>query len=380
MKKLLGTITTVVVLASSLMAFTWSGLIDNNTKLSSNDFETYGLNQSNALYLSMNTPVSTSGNLKFSAEGLYKYTYNKADETSAFTNIIDLDLAKLSGKWNVSNGAVTLAAGRFLMSDSSGVVFAQTSDGLNLGYETGFIKASFYAGYTGLLNSLNVSMVDVNADATNTQFYNLSAGYIPLGLELAYTAFCDTNTIGFQGFYFLDPERKLNDKLYGTLSINGPVSSVGAYSFVTTVGSADLENDSLMLYSKFDFTYYLAQNGILSLGAEYASGSHLGLNPFTTITTRTAYNAGGGMPLSGVILPNVTGIFIHNNLFASLTEKIVCAMPQEECTLQGFDTSVSVLYNVLSDVQVGCDITAFADINTSSLNYYAATIRASLSF
>lgn len=380
MKKILSLITAGALLVASAFSFTWSGLVDNSTKVSTSDFENFGFNQSNGIYLSMTTPVNSAGNLKLSAEGLYKYSLNINGDVSTFTNIIDMDLLKLAGKWNSGNGNINLAAGRFLYSDASGAVFSQTSDGLNLGYENSLLKAAVYAGYTGLLNSLNVSMVDAKEGADNTQLYNLCAAYIPLGVDFAYLALAGSNTIGLQGLYFLDPERKMNDKLYGTLYLNGPVSAIGTYSFVTTLGTVDLENKALMLYSKFDFTYYVAQNGILSVGAEYASGSQFGLNPFTTVSARTAANAGGGMPLSGVILPNVTGIFIHNNLFASLSEKFVCAMPEENVTFQGFDTTLSVLYNVLSDVQIGCDIAAFADITSSSLNYCAATLKASLSF
>lgn len=380
MKKLLLTLTAGLFAVSSVFAFTWSGLVDNTTKGSTTDFENFGLYQANSLYLSMAVPVSASGNLKFSAEGLYKYNLNKTGDTSVFTNIVDLDLFKFAGKWNSDKGVAALAAGRFSYSDDSGVVFSQTSDGINFSFEGASLRTSVYAGYTGLLNSLNVSMLAVNPDADNTQFYDLCAGYVPLGLEIACTSLFGSNTIALQGLYFLDPARNMNDKLYGTLSLKGPLASIGAYSFVTTLGAADLSDFTPMIYSKIDFTCYVAQSGIISFGAEYASGAQFGLDPFSTVTSKTATNAGGGMQLSGMILPNITGIFVYNNLFASLSEKVVCAMPEEELTFQGFDTTLSVLYNVLSDVQIGCDIAAFADISASSLSYCAATLKASLSF
>ncbi len=69
----------LALLASSLFtsafAVSWSGLVDNNTKLSANDdFSQILLKQSNGVYLSLKTPFASNGNLLFTVEGLYKYT------------------------------------------------------------------------------------------------------------------------------------------------------------------------------------------------------------------------------------------------------------------------------------------------------------------
>ena len=89
----------LVVLAASLFtsafAVSWSGLVDNNTKLSANDdFSELKLKQSNGVYLALKTPVSSNGNLNFTVEGLYKYNLdiNLKSNTTKFTNIADCDL------------------------------------------------------------------------------------------------------------------------------------------------------------------------------------------------------------------------------------------------------------------------------------------------
>ena len=73
MKKIILSIL-VAGIFSSAFALSWSGLIDNNSRFSANDdFSVIGLNQSNGIYLSLNSPISKTGNVKFSAEALYKY-------------------------------------------------------------------------------------------------------------------------------------------------------------------------------------------------------------------------------------------------------------------------------------------------------------------
>ena len=77
MKKIIVSILAATCALSSLAAFTWSGLIDNNTKFSANnDFSALGLNQSNGIYLSAASKLNESGTLRFNAEGLYKYNLN----------------------------------------------------------------------------------------------------------------------------------------------------------------------------------------------------------------------------------------------------------------------------------------------------------------
>ena len=382
MKKILSAAAITFAFTAFASAFTWSGLIDNSTSLSTSDFKKFGLNQSNGIYLSMGSALSASGNVRFATEGMYKYNLNVADldkGKSNFTNIADLTLLKLYGTWAAGNGSFELNAGRFSYSDLSSVVFSQASDGLNLAYDTSDFRIGCYAGYTGLLNSLNVSMTDAGK-TSNKQFYNLCAGYIPLSLDLSYKTLFDSNVIGLQGIYFLKTDDKLTDKFYVTLSLNGPISTIGSYSIKGTVGSEKFEN--VMLYGAADFSAYLSSALVVTTGAEYASGNNFDGNvkSFKTITSSSACKMGGGIPLSGVFTPKLSAMLVYGKFYGNLTEKVVFAVPGNEMKSQGSDTSCSLIFNVLSDVQIATDISAYVEFNKKEYNYYSATLRASLAF
>ena len=93
MKKIILTVFIAVFCAfSTLSALSWSGIVDNNSTLSANDdFSVLGLKQSNGIYLSLNSNLTETGNLRFSAEGLYKYklTCNFDSGDATFQNIAD---------------------------------------------------------------------------------------------------------------------------------------------------------------------------------------------------------------------------------------------------------------------------------------------------
>ena len=379
MKKILSTFVALLFISTFASAFSWSGLVDNTTKGSTSTMESFGLYQTNGIYLSMNVPLSKTGNLSFVTEGMYKYTLtaNSKAGNPVFTNIADLSLFKIGGNWKVGNNVLTLNAGRFSYSDLSSVIFSQASDGLYFTYDSTSLKVSLYAGYTGLINSLNVTMLDPSS-TSNSQFYNLCPGYIPLAADFAYKTLFGANSVTLQAIYFLDPKRELTDKFYGTLSLSGPISSIASYNLLASLGSENFKN--LMLYSSANFSFYLGNFAVVSAGAEYASGQNGPFTAFRTITSRTAYYANGGMETSSILMPKVSAMFVFGKLYANITEKVVFSLPGSEITGQGSDTSLSLICNVMSDVQIGTDINVYADFTSSAMNYYAASLKASLAF
>lgn len=372
-------------LLAPVFAFTWNGVVDNTSKLSSNDdFSALTLEQSNGVHLSINAPFNTTGTLKFVAEGSFKYklTSNFDAKTSDLKMIANCDLFKFSGKWNIGKGIVALDLGRFMISDISGNVFAQKSDGLSLSYDALKFRVGAYAGYTGLQNRLDLTMLNNPQDDAN--FYALTAGYVPVMVNFTYKTLFETQTLGIQGEAFI-PVANIEDKTkyaYGTLMLNGPIGVIGAYTLKGTVGLSDFKN--LMIDGGLDFNFYIANKAIMVAGGEFVSFEKDSLHYFTPITTRTIttdpFFAGG-------ILPKVSFIYAQRNVLTSVTGKGVIQMG-DETKFHGVDVTASLICNVFSDLQVGCDLGAFVAVDkdvkeaikASKSNVYYATLKASLAF
>ncbi len=372
-------------LLAPVFAFTWNGVIDNTSKLSSNDdLSALTLEQSNGVHLSINAPFNTTGTLKFVAEGSFKYklTSNFDAKTSDLKMIANCDLFKFSGKWNIGKGIVALDLGRFMISDISGNVFAQKSDGLSLSYDALKFRVGAYAGYTGLQNRLDLTMLNNPQDDAN--FYALTAGYVPVMVNFTYKTLFETQTLGIQGEAFI-PVANIEDKTkyaYGTLMLNGPIGVIGAYTLKGTVGLSDFKN--LMIDGGLDFNFYIANKAIMVAGGEFVSFEKDSLHYFTPITTRTIttdpFFAGG-------ILPKISFIYAQSNVLTSVTGKGVIQMGAET-KFHGVDVTASLICNVFSDLQVGCDLGAFVAVDkdvkdaikASKSNVYYATLKASLAF
>lgn len=377
MKKIILTALIVVSCAfSSLTALSWSGVVDNNSKFTANnDFTQIALNQSNGIYLSLASKLNESGSLRFVTEGLFKFNpvipFKGGSTQIKF--IADVDLLKLTGDWVIGDGTVSMALGRFQYSDFSGVVFSQVSDGVYLTYNTLKTKTSLYAGYTGLLNRLNVSMAENSADAAN--FYALCPGYVPVIADFSYKALFESNTIGLQAAAFIPVTDKNVLKFYGTLILNGYIGTIGTYDVRFTFGTEKFTN--AMLNGKLDVNFFIGNSAMATIGAEYASGDQGAIKTFRTLTARSF----GTAPFaSGVIVPKLAVMYASGNFYGSLTERFIIAMPADKASFDGFDTAATVTYKLLSDVAIGCDIGAYISIANKPASNYYATIKASLAF
>lgn len=377
MKKILSSTILFLTFVFSTFAFSWNGLIDNNSKLSANDdFSKLTFLQSNGVFLSLSHNLSETGNVRLTAEGMYKYFLNadiKSNKTT-FKNVADLDLLKFSGDWMLGNSSLSLSAGRYQYSDYSGSVFAQLSDGAYVSFNTLKFGANLYAGYTGLLNRLNVSMTE-NESKDEDQFYALCPGYVPLLADLSYKALFETNTVGLQTACFLPVSGKNTMKAYATLIANGYLGTIASYDARITAGTEKFE--SLMLDAKLDANVFILSSLMASLGCEYVSGEQGSIKPFLTISSR----AFGIAPFyNGVIVPKLGLMYASGNFYGSLTERVIISMPKDEAKFNGFDTALSLAYKVFSDLLVGCDAGAYICTETKELSNYFATIKASLSF
>ena len=377
MKKVVTGFIALSCLLASAAALSWGGLVDNNTRFSSNDdFTRLALNQSNGIYFSVNSNLNKNASMRIAAEGLYKYnaSFDFKENETKFKNIADVNLLKFTGNWALGPGVLALNLGRFQYQDFSGSVFSQVSDGAYISFDTLDVKASVYAGYTGLLNRLNVSMVD-NETKDDDQFYALCPKYIPLAADISYKKLFEYHTVGLQAAAFLPLSDDYKMKAYGTLILNGYIGTLGSYDARVTLGTEKF--DGLMLDAKLDGTFYASNNLMVTAGGEYVSGAQGDIKPFLTISSRSF----GGAPVyNGVIVPKVGVMYVAGKFFASATERIIITMPKDEAKLDGFDTSVNVIYNAFSDLQLGCDIGAYICKETKTNSNYYATVKASLAF
>lgn len=375
MKKILSSfIAAFCLFAAPLSALEWGGLVNNEsryTKANGNAF-----NQSNSVYLWMNTPVTSDAVWTFSTEGMYKFMFDAP--AKVVTNVLDVDLLKLSGSVNAGIGTAQIAAGRFFVADNTGVNFAQSCDGLSINMMMSKLNVGLYAGYTGLLNNLNVSILGGEPGSTN-KVYALCHGFIPLLVNAEFNNILGNNSIAVQGEAFLDTakENKLN-RTYANVTVGGPIIGTIYYSAVTSFGFVSKQ---IMNYSSFSVSSYPSDTIAATVGLEYASGSAGKVAAYQTVTSKTAYGAASSPEMSGCIVPSIDAIASMGSLFTEITVKAPLAMPEKSAKFAGIGADVTCVYNIFSDLQSELDVNFYKDVlNKGVDDKVSATLKFVLSF
>lgn len=378
MKKIVTVLASLVLSVFSVFALDWGGLINDNTKFSTADFksETSYLEQSNAVFFWLKAPVNK--NIRFTAEGMYKYVLTANSSYSNFLNVLDFDLLKLSGNFSLGKGKFSFDAGRFFVSDSTASVFAQNSDGLLVKFLFPAVRISAYAGYTGLLNSYTVSMIDSSEKSENVeQIYKLAHGYIPLEFRLELPVLFLNQSLGFDFNAFIDAESSKASRYYGNLVLSGPFANSVYYTLSTSFGSENFKN--VMNYSSFQLYWFPVSNVMLVAGTEFASGNNSFFSAFKGITYVTAYNSISSPYISSVILPQISMSGTFGKMWINAAAKYAIGL-DENSGSQGLEFDLKYVYNIFTDLKVGCDVTAYIDLAETSESQYSVALNAALAF
>lgn len=373
-KKIVSIALTLVALSSSIFAAEWGGVFKNGSKISLPAFTDFGFRQTNDLYLWLNSPLGDSG-VYFSGEGMYEFTYSKGKENSAVTNIADVDLFKFSGDYEINEATLSFSAGRFSVSDSTSAIFTQNIDGAAVKYSASLFRISAWAGYTGLLNSNNITMIDGNAAAyaPETKVYSLSNGFIPLNATVEFPVLLGNQSLSIQANGFIDLGKSKTSRYYGTLMVSGPITNSIFYDVASSIGSANFSN--VMNYTTFNFYYYPLDMFFVSCGLEYATKN------FTGITSRAVVSSVSAPETKAMILPKLSATLLFDNFVASLNGKFLISTPETGTKASGVEADLSVAYNVFSDLQFGLDVTSYFDVaGIKEDNNFSATLKVAVSF
>ena len=370
MKKLLVSICTVfLIVSASLSAFEWGGVFKDETGITTPDFKDITFNQSNSIVLWAKTPLGKDSDFNFSTEALYKYNLAVTKDYKTFDNIVDLTLFKVSGIITAGEGDLSIDAGRFYTADSTGAVIAQICDGLNIKYSLSRIQAGFYAGYTGLINSLDVTMAV--ASEKDNKVYNMAYPYVPVGVKLLFPALFLNQNLTVEGYALFDCGSNKTNLYYANLVFAGPFTNIIYYNLSSSFGSANFKN--FMNYSAF--TLYVFPTDTISVtgGLDFGTGDKDKVGAYTAVSSKVA-------DVSAKIVPRVGFTYGTDDLCLDLTGKFILGYADEKYAAAGTEFDVNFVYNIFSDLQVGLEAKAFFDATEAKANDYTIKLNVALAF
>lgn len=302
MKKIIST--AALIFLGSALAFSvdLGGAISSLTKYTGHP-DNAKFNQKTTFSAWLRTPLGngSKGSLTYLAAEANCALENKFDDNLASDkkNVFTWDIALLKLNYDNKFGSdtINIGAGRFFISDLTGKIFAQNCDGAIISFATPGFSFSIYGGFTGLLNAQNAKILNGKGVSKSVDSaYAFADKYLILNAAVSFPYLFANQTLGFQfiGTFGFDNEKA--NRMYGTLSLNGPLNDILFYNLNSTVAfnnatgkdgyqTSNLSNLSLMLLvSKI--------NTLFALNGTYASGQKEGgIKQFVGFTHMTATNA-----------------------------------------------------------------------------------------
>ena len=370
MKKLLLAICTALfIIATPLTAFEWGGLVTDSTGITTPDFSNIAFKQQNGISLWFNTTLGAT-DLFLSGEGTYKFKLVKPKDVDAqIINVLDVPLLKISGDILTGSGVLSLNAGRFSYLDATGVIFRGTLDGAGVDFTMPLVKLGFVAGYTGLLNELNLNLSNIN-ETPEKQFYDFSAATIPVGASVEFPGLFANQTLGLQGYAVLDKDYFDASGYYFNLFLSGPITNFVYYNLVSSVGSMD-SFKSIMNYSSLTVVAFPVENISVNVGAEYGSAKGQG-SLATFVAPGYSYN--------GDIVPKFGFTFATSTMSLDLRANYILSYDGSGYTGTRADVNAGAVYNVFSDFQVGLNFVGQIDVTGGDNSSYSANLNVALAF
>jgi len=373
--------------AGSVFAMEWGGLLTEKLTPTINvvapiTSENISLQNTDDVYLWMNAALNKNKTLVFNGEVKYEFTWYKNNGGDSFKNIIDADLLKLSGNFDLTTDkSFSFALGRYPVSDSTGVVLNQVSDGFYASLVAPTVTVSGYLGFTGLLNSLDVSMLDQTGtvESSENNFYALAHPYLPANITVEFPVLFGNQSLSVEANAFIDFKDSYN-RYYANLVMSGPISNSTYYKLASSFGSVNFTD--LMNYTSFNLIMFPSSNFALTAGAEYASGRHFGLSNFVGFSSRVAYNSPLSPQTTSVIIPNASLTWTYGNSFyTGFSGKFIMAVPGNTVEKTAAEVATDLIYNLFSDLQVGLNLDWYVPVGVSDDNQkFSATVNVGVSF
>lgn len=379
MKRLFTILLSATLVLAPLAAFDFGGYIGNDSSIIKLGEADPYFNQSNSIFLWASAPIGEHMYIK--GEGMYKYNYDTASEK--FVNYVDLDLLKLAGEFSIAPGKLDFALGRFNFSDLTGTIFSQNSDGAFAKLTAKKFNVSLYAGFTGLLNSNIVNILDKGGviHSPENEVYSLNANYIPVLATVSLPSLFLNQTISLQASGFIDVSENNYNRMYATIDFTGPITSMLFYNLATTFGTENF--DSIMNLSNLSFSIFPMSNLFVNAGVLFASGEILGMNSFIGFSSHPAFNAAFPAETTSCLIPSISAnlSILQDKMLLALTGKGVFTTFDDSFKATGVQGDLSAIYNIFPDFQVGLSGSLFKGFSDySALDKFSATLKFAVTF
>ena len=337
------------------------------------------------LTLWLKLPLSKNYKSFFACEGFYDFSVEKSQSQQAVINhTLDVSLFKFAFNFSSDKVTTDINLGRFTFTDTSGIIFNQSVDGLFTNFAIDKTDLSFFAGYTGLINARNTSYFENPYDDSKS-IYALSPKFLVTSVRGKFNIF-NTQFFNTEFFASFDLGKLDYNKLYTTVAFNGAISQRLFYILQSTLGmnikSDGSEKLKISNLSKIDLAaYFDFLNSSLTFSGVYASADSEGITafkPVSEISSSFVNNSFSSILKAGMMYT----LKPVDSLYVALESDAVCSFDNtnSELIFDGIQWKVETKWQILSDMYVSLNGKQFISFVSEKPNYFFAGLNLGFSF
>ncbi|MBQ5848791.1 MAG: hypothetical protein IIW49_07750 [Treponema sp.] len=363
MKRSLISILFAMLLLPSSFGYEWGLSLVNSTEFKGQEFDSLKLNQNDSLSLWTKIPFNKSNSSYLVGDVSYHFKYEDAGNNPVgFQNIVNLNMFKFVSELSFNNvNKMFIMAGRFPIVDSSRKVFAQSSDGLYLKYAGVFTNISLYGGYTGLLNSKEVTVLtpsETKYKEASNDFYTLAPKYVPVSVMFNFPSLFANQQLNIQGWGFLDLNGDNFNRYYANIELDGYLAKGLNYSLSSVFGTVNFEN--LMNCSELNIKYFISEPFALQGSVLYASGKNGMFDTFTGVTSNSVILAYENTECSNLFKAELGAVVsVLQKCLISAKGAYVADFTEESMDYRGIQWESNIIWNIFDDVQLSASMGQF---------------------
>lgn len=363
MKRSLISILFAMLLLPSSFGYEWGLSLVNSTEFKGQEFDSLKLNQNDSLSLWTKIPFNKSNSSYLVGDVSYHFKYEDAGNNPVgLQNIVNLNMFKFVSELSFNNvNKMFIMAGRFPIVDSSRKVFAQSSDGLYLKYAGVFTNISLYGGYTGLLNSKEVTVLtpaETKYKEASNDFYTLAPKYVPVSVMFNFPSLFANQQLNIQGWGFLDLNGDNFNRYYANIELDGYLAKGLNYSLSSVFGTVNFEN--LMNCSELNIKYFISEPFALQGSVLYASGKNGMFDTFTGVTSNSVILAYENTECSNLFKAELGAVVsVLQKCLISAKGAYVADFTEESMDYRGIQWESNIIWNIFDDVQLSASMGQF---------------------
>ena len=365
-------------------SLSFGGNLTTNSILTIYEDKSFILENSENLSLWLKFPLNKTYTSFFACEGFYDFSIKSAEEQEMIIgNTLDIPLFKFSFNLNLGNTKSTLNLGRFVVADTTGYILNQTVDGMFARFISDKTDFSLFAGYTGLLNALNVSYFDCPY-IVEGNLYALSPSYVITSVNAKFNVF-NTQFINTEFVASIDINKLDYHKMFTTLSFNGSLSKKFYYILQSTLGmslkSDGSEDLAISNLSKIDLTsYFDLLNSSLTLYGVYASSESESLGSFKPITQMQTSLSGkyfSSLVKAGLLYT----LKPSSSVYVSLGSDGICSFDEDSTLIfDGLQWAIESKWQIVSDIYLSVAGQQFISFLEEKQNQFVVGLKLGFSF